>query len=126
MNLSTIFSDKIGANCSEPELEIQSNISQITNSSDELILIPGLSSEQLAKYQINKEKWPSIELKTSLRRFLPHKNVFSHVVGHLGEVTSEDKRQNQGTVYKSGSYLGKVGLEKRYDSNRSRLRNYIT
>ena len=41
----------------EPELEIQSNISQITNSSDELILIPGISSEQLAKYQINKEKW---------------------------------------------------------------------
>ena len=100
----------------KPELEIQSNISQITNSSDELILIPGLSSEQLAKYQINKEKWPSIELKTRLRRFLPHKNVFSHVVGHLGEVTKEDKRRNQGTKYQQGAYLGKVGLEKRYES----------
>ncbi len=100
----------------EPELEIQSNISQITNSSDELILIPRLSSEQLAKYQINKEKWPSIELKTQLRRFLPHKNVFSHVVGHLGEVTKEDERSNQGTKYKQGAYLGKVGLEKKYES----------
>jgi penicillin-binding protein 2 len=100
----------------EPRLAIQSNISQITNSSDEIILISGLNSEQLAKYQINKEKWPSIELKTQLRRFLPHKNVFSHVVGHLGEVTIEDKRQNQGTRYKPGSYLGKVGLEKRYES----------
>ena len=100
----------------EPELEIQSNISQITNSSDELILIPGLSSEQLAKYQINKEKWPAIELKTRLRRFLPHKNVFSHVVGHLGEVTKEDKRRNQGTKFQQGAYLGKVGLEKRYES----------
>ena len=100
----------------KPELEIQSNISQITNNSDELILIPGLSSEQLAKYQINKEKWPSIELKTRLRRFLPHKNVFSHVVGHLGEVTKEDKRRNQGAKYQQGAYLGKVGLEKRYES----------
>ena len=100
----------------EPELEIQSNISQITNSSDELILIPGISSEQLAKYQINKEKWPSIELKTRLRRFLPHKNVFSHVVGHLGEVTKEDKRRNQGIKYQQGAFLGKVGLEKRYES----------
>ena len=100
----------------EPEIEIQSNISQIINSSDELILIPGLSSEQLAKYQINKEKWPAIELKTRLRRFLPHKNVFSHVVGHLGEVTKEDKRRNQGTKYQQGAYLGKVGLEKRYES----------
>ena len=100
----------------ESELEIQSNALQITNSSDELILISGLSSKQLAKYQINKEKWPSVELKTELRRFLPHKNVFSHVVGHLGEVTKEDKRQNQGTRYKSGSYLGKIGLEKSYES----------
>ena len=100
----------------EPELEIQSNISQITNSSDELILIPGLSSEQLAKYQINKKKWPAIELKTRLRRFLPHKNVFSHVVGHLGEATKEDKRRNQGIKYQQGAFLGKVGLEKRYES----------
>ena len=100
----------------EPELEIQSNISQITNSLDELILIPGLSTEQLAKYQINKEKWPAIELKTRLRRFLPHKNVFSHVVGHLGEATKEDKRRNQGIKYQQGAFLGKVGLEKRYES----------
>ena len=100
----------------ETGLEIQSNVSQITNGSDELILISGLSSEQLAKFQMNKEKWPSIELQTRLRRFLPHKNVFSHVVGHLGEVTKEDKRRNQDTKYKAGSYLGKVGLEKRYES----------
>jgi len=99
----------------EPGLEVQSNASQITNSSDELIVISRLSSEQLAKYQINKEKWPSIELKTQLRRFLPHKNVFSHVVGHLGEVTKEDKRRNQDTTYLPGSYLGKVGLEKKYE-----------
>jgi penicillin-binding protein 2 len=100
----------------EPGSEIKSNVSQATNSSDELILISGLNSEQLAKYQINKEKLPSIELKTRLRRFLPHKNVFSHVVGHLGEVTKEDERRNQGTRYQPGSYLGKVGLEKRYES----------
>ena len=100
----------------ETGLEIQSNVSQITNGSDELILISGLSLEQLAKFQMNKEKWPSIELQTRLRRFLPHKNVFSHVVGHLGEVTKEDKRRNQDTKYKAGSYLGKVGLEKRYES----------
>ena len=92
------------------------DFSQTTNGSDELILISGLTSEQLAKYQINKQKWPSIELKTQLRRFLPHKNVFSHVIGHLGQVTKEDERQNQDIRYKPGSYIGKVGLEKRYES----------
>jgi len=101
---------------SEPGHEIKSNFSTTTNGSDKLILITRLSSKQLATYQINKEQWPSIELKTRIRRFLPHKNVFSHVIGHLGEVTKEDERRNRGVKYQPGSYLGKVGLEKRYES----------
>ena len=101
---------------SESDLEAKTNFLQTTNGSNELILISGLSVEQLAKYQINKKNWPSVELRTRLRRFLPHKNTFSHVIGHLGEVTKEDERQNLGLQYESGSYLGKVGLEKRYES----------
>jgi penicillin-binding protein 2 len=97
----------------EPGNEIET---KTINGSDEIILISSLSSEQLAKYQINKERWPSIELKTQLRRFLPHKNVFSHVIGHLGEVTKEDLRINPEIRYQPGSYLGKIGLEKRYES----------
>ena len=96
--------------------DIVLDLSKTINGSDELILISGLTYEQLAKYQTNKQKWPSIELKTQLRRFLPHKNVFSHVIGHLGEVTKEDERQYQDIRYKAGSYIGKVGLEKRYES----------
>ena len=96
--------------------DIVLDFSKTINGSDELILISGLTYEQLAKYQTNKQKWPSIELKTQLRRFLPHKNVFSHVIGHLGEVTKEDERQYQDIRYKAGSYIGKVGLEKRYES----------
>ena len=56
----------------------------------------GMYKKQLAKYQLNKDRWPSVELKTQLRRYLPHKNLFSHVVGHLGEVTKEeDKKYKQ-------------------------------
>jgi len=96
--------------------EINSKVLQTTNGSGELVLISGLNPEQLAKFKINKDKLPSIELKTRLKRYLPHKNVFSHVVGHLGEATNEDERQNQGARYLPGSLLGKVGLEKRYES----------
>ncbi len=96
--------------------EINSKVLQTTNGSGELVLISGLNPEQLAKFKINKDKLPSIELKTRLKRYLPHKNVFSHVVGHLGEATNEDERQNQGARYLPGSLIGKVGLEKRYES----------
>ena len=88
---------------------------KIINNSDEIILYSSLNSSELAKYQLNKDRWPSIELKTQLRRYLPHKNLFSHVVGHLGEVTKEEARLYQGS-YQQGSLLGKIGLEKKYES----------
>jgi len=101
---------------SEDWVEIDKDNDEIINGSDEVILFSNLNSEQLAKYQVNKERWSSIYMKTQLRRFLPHKNVFSHVVGHLGEVTKEEARQDDAFKYELGSYLGKVGLEKKYES----------
>jgi len=101
---------------SEDWVEIEKGNVNIINGSDEVILFSNLNSEQLAKYQVNKERWPSIYMKTQLRRFLPHKNVFSHVVGHLGEVTKEEARQDDDFIYQLGSYAGKVGLEKKYES----------
>ena len=101
---------------SEDWLEIEKGNVKIINGSDEVILISNLNQEQLAKYQVNKDRWPSIYMKTQLRRFLPHKNVFSHVVGHLGEVTKEEARQDDDFIYQLGSYSGKVGLEKKYES----------
>ena len=101
---------------SESRFEVESDGTEIIYGSDEIILFSSLSPSQLAKYQINEEKWPSITLQTQLRRFLPHKNLFSHVIGHLGEITKEEARQNMGFVYRQGDYLGKVGLEKKYES----------
>ena len=101
---------------SEDWVEFEKGDAEIINGSDEIILLSTINSEQLAKYQVNKERWPSIYLKTQLRRFLPHKNLFSHVIGHLGQVTKEEARQDDDFIYQLGSHLGKVGLEKRYES----------
>ncbi len=101
---------------SEDWVEFEKGDAEIINGSDEIILLSTINSEQLAKYQVNKERWPSIYLKTLLRRFLPHKNLFSHVIGHLGQVTKEEARQDDDFIYLLGSHLGKVGLEKRYES----------
>ena len=100
----------------EDRVEIEKDKAGIVNGSDEVTLFSNLNSKQLAKYQVNKERWPSIYMKTQLRRFLPHKNVFSHVVGHLGEVTKEEARQDNAFIYQLGSYSGKVGLEKKYET----------
>tara|TARA_B100000959_G_scaffold139845_1_gene146989 strand:- start:20686 stop:22530 length:1845 start_codon:yes stop_codon:yes gene_type:complete len=89
---------------------------------EKITILSDLTDLQLAKFQVNKELWPSVELNTRLRRFLPHKNLFSHVVGHLGELTKEDVVYNSEIKYHPGSYLGKVGLERRYESQMRGIR----
>lgn len=101
---------------SEPSYSFDLNSSRSTNGSDEITLISSLNPQQLAKFQTNKDRWPSVKLHSQLRRFLPHNNVFSHIVGHLGEVTKDEIREYQNINYQLGSYIGKVGLEKKYES----------
>ena len=101
---------------SEPSYSVDLDSLISANGADEIILLSSLNPQQLAKFQLNEERWPSIKLKSQLRRFLPHKNVFSHIVGHLGEVTKEEVRGYQDLSYQVGSYIGKVGLEKTYES----------
>tara|TARA_B100001175_G_scaffold174902_1_gene148564 strand:+ start:1 stop:1392 length:1392 start_codon:yes stop_codon:yes gene_type:complete len=58
---------------------------------------------------------PSIKLEAKLRRYLPHRNLFSHVVGHLGLVNKDEMLSLSRAEYLGDSYIGKVGLEKSYE-----------
>ena len=75
----------------------------------------GLSEKELAKYQVHKNSIPNIELDVNLRRYLPHKHLFSHVVGHLGKINSQERLAQTRREYPADSYIGKVGLEKVYE-----------
>ena len=75
----------------------------------------GLSEKELAKYQVYKNSIPNIELDVNLRRYLPHKHLFSHVVGHLGKINSQERLAQTRREYPADSYIGKVGLEKVYE-----------
>lgn len=75
----------------------------------------GLSEKELAKYQVHKNSIPNIELDVNLRRYLPHKHLFSHAVGHLGKINSQERLAQTRREYPADSYIGKVGLEKVYE-----------
>ncbi|RZP03329.1 MAG: penicillin-binding protein 2 [Gammaproteobacteria bacterium] len=82
---------------------------------EKVLLLGNLSSAELAKFELSKEFMPHISLEISLRRYLPQKNLFSHVIGHLGRLSSEEKTYLPRFEYPLTSFLGKVGLEKVYE-----------
>ena len=40
-----------------------------------------LSEREISKYQVHKNSIPNLQLDVNLRRYLPHKHLFSHVIG---------------------------------------------
>ena len=87
---------------------------QIKNE-EKIWFVRSLSQKELAKYEVHKNSMPSIKLEAKLRRYLPHRNLFSHVVGHLGLVNNDEMLSLSRAEYSGDSYIGKVGLEKSYE-----------
>jgi penicillin-binding protein 2 len=48
-------------------------------------------------------------------REYPYRDTFAHVLGYIGEVSEEDLKNPKLSDYKSGDYLGKMGLEEQYE-----------
>ena len=84
---------------------------------EKIWLVDNLNEKELARYELYKNSLPNIKLETSLRRFLPHKNLFSHVVGHMGRITRDDEIYFSTEKYLSDSLIGKVGLERVYEKS---------
>ena len=81
----------------------------------ELLIVDNLTDEEISRFKIFSEFMPNLKLKTSLRRYLPHKNLFSHVTGHLGPVSKEDRIIFSQNDYSNDALIGKVGVERAFE-----------
>ena len=80
------------------------------------ILYKDLNTSQIAKFQLEKYKWPSVQIKPSLKRLVIGDNLYSHVVGYLGPVSREEIFSSNNFKYPLNYFSGKKGLEKNYES----------
>ena len=88
-----------------------------TKEGQKIWLAKDLTVKELAKYELYKNSLVNLELGTNLRRYLPHQNLFSHVIGHLGPIDREERLSLSKKDYPSDSYIGKVGIEKIYEDS---------
>ncbi|MFK7793847.1 MAG: penicillin-binding protein 2 [Gammaproteobacteria bacterium] len=76
-----------------------------------------LTEQEVAKFAVNQHRYPGVEIAAHSTRYYPQKNSFAHALGYVGrinekELTKLDKQKYQGT-----SHVGKVGIEKRYETD---------
>ena len=108
--IELLFKDVLNEDRNLNELKMGSNLGS------NIWLAESLTEKELARYEFFKNGLPSIELETKLVRYLPHQNLFSHAVGHLGKVNPQERLLLSKEEYPNGSFIGKVGIEKRYES----------
>ncbi len=78
-----------------------------------------LTDEEVARFSVNRYRFPGVQINARLFRHYPNGEVASHVLGYIGRISERDKarleRDGLAANYSGSDYIGKVGLEEKYE-----------
>lgn len=79
-----------------------------------------LSDEEIARFAVNRFRFPGFEISAGLFRNYPFGEVASHAIGYINRINAADFKRieaNNLTVnYKGTDHIGTFGIEKRYEA----------
>ncbi|QJC30032.1 penicillin-binding protein 2 [Enterobacteriaceae endosymbiont of Plateumaris sericea] len=85
-----------------------------------IVLKNDLTDIEIAKFILNKYKFPTFFLKTYQKRFYPYSKLCAHIIGYVSTINIEDlqnlKKQHIRNNYFGTQNIGKVGIEKYYEN----------
>ena len=78
-----------------------------------------LTEEEVARFAVNRWRFPGFEIKARLFRSYPHGDIASHAVGYIGRINEADVRRIESAGlaanYKGTDHIGKLGIEGAYE-----------
>ncbi|HEX4916884.1 MAG TPA: penicillin-binding protein 2 [Limnobacter sp.] len=79
-----------------------------------------LTDEEVARFAVQSFRFPGVEIRARLFRQYPYGPFAAHMLGYIGRISAKDQErieeQGEETNYRGTVYIGKDGLEKRYES----------
>jgi penicillin-binding protein 2 len=79
-----------------------------------------LTEEEVARFTVNRYRFPGVEVKARLFRQYPYGDIFSHVVGYIGRIGQRDldrlEAADQSANYRGTDHIGKLGIESAYEA----------
>lgn len=74
-----------------------------------------LSEEEIARFEVNRWRFPGVEVVPYLTRYYPHGSDFAHVVGYVGRIDRADLERLDAGRYEGTTHVGKTGIERYYE-----------
>jgi len=93
-----------------------------TKSIESLPIRTKLSDEEVARFTAQRFRYPGVDIKARLFRNYPLGDVGSHLIGYIGRINQAEKDvmeewpEEQLDNYRGTEYIGKLGVEQKYEN----------
>jgi penicillin-binding protein 2 len=74
-----------------------------------------LSDEEVARFAIDRHRYPGVDIVAGLSRHYPHGPLGAHALGYVGRIDERDLQRIDASNYSGTTHIGKVGVEKTYE-----------
>ena len=78
-----------------------------------------LTETEVARFAVNRYRFPGFEIRARLFRQYPYGEIASHAIGHIGRINDADVKHIESasltTNYKGTDHIGKLGIEGSYE-----------
>ena len=86
------------------------------NSFKDILIKADISREEVAFIEENNMRLPGIKIKAEPLRNYVYKDLMSHTLGYLGEISKSKLKNTNNLFYSQGDFVGKNGLENIFES----------
>ncbi len=74
-----------------------------------------LSDDEVARFAINRHRFPGVDIVAGLSRHYPHGPLAVHALGYVGRIDERDLQRIDASDYSGTTHIGKVGIERTYE-----------
>ncbi len=81
------------------------------------VLKVNLSEQELARFSVNRHRFRGANVQARLQRNYPYAGEMAHVLGYVNRINQRDKESIDEKAYKGTDYIGKRGIEAKYEDH---------
>ncbi|MBA3581659.1 MAG: penicillin-binding protein 2 [Gammaproteobacteria bacterium] len=75
-----------------------------------------LNEEEVARFAVNRYKFPGVDVVARLARYYPYGAATVHALGYVGRIDEADLKNLDEANYSGTTHTGKLGIEKSYEA----------
>jgi penicillin-binding protein 2 len=75
-----------------------------------------LNEEEVALFAVNRHRFAGVDVVAGLNRFYPLAEELVHTIGYVARIDEDDVKQLNASNYSGTTHIGKLGIEKSYES----------